>query len=147
MLILKDKKMNKKGINPLLLIGIIGIFTIGSNFIVQLYRAFGENRYIWWTARTMPLRIDETRDSFKVSINGKAMERHLSEGTILALDENGNYKPIVSGDVSVRLNNWNRVRVSILINALFTGIFFGASITLFIIGLVQVLNKRNDKMA
>jgi len=71
----------------------------------------------------MPLRIDETRDSFKVSINGKAMERHLSEGTILALDENGNYKPIVSGDVSVRLNNWNRVRVSILINALFTGIF------------------------
>ncbi len=147
MLIAKDKKIKKAGINPLLLIGIIGIFTIGSSFIVQLYRAFGENRDIWWTAKTMPLRIHETRDSFKLSINGKTIESHLSEGTLLVLDENGKYKPIGSADVSVRLNNWNKVRVSILINALIAGIFFGASIAFFIAGLFQVLNKRNDKIA
>lgn len=138
--------MNKKGINPLLLIGIIGIFTIGSNFMVQLYRAFGENRDIWWTAKTMPLRIHETRDSFKLSINGKNIEGHLSEGALLTLDENGAYKPIKSADVSVRLNNWNKVRASILINALITAVFFGASVTVFIVGLFQVLKRRRESV-
>ncbi len=136
--------MRKTKLNALLIIGIIGIFTCGSNFAVQIYRAFGGNQDIWWTAKTMPLTIDETKESFELSINGKTIQKHLSEGTLLALNDNGNQKPVVSGDISVRLNNWNKVRASILNNALFSSVLFGASITMLIMGLIQVLNRRSN---
>ena len=136
--------MKKTKLNALLIIGIIGIFTIGINFAVQIYRAFGSNQDIWWTAMTMPLTIDKTKESFELSINGKTIQNHLSEGTLLALDDEGNQQPVVSGDISVRLNNWNKVKASILTNALFSGVLFGASITMLIIGLIQLLNRRSS---
>ena len=102
--------MKKTKLNALLIIGIIVIFTIGINFAVQIYRAFGSNQDIWWTAMTMPLTIDKTKESFELSINGKTIQNHLSEGTLLALDDEGNQQPVVSGDISVRLNNWNKAK-------------------------------------
>ena len=135
--------MKKTRLNALLIIGIIGSFTCGGNLAVQLFRAFGENQDIWWTARTMPLTIDETEESFELSISGKTIQKHVSEGTLLAADTEGNQRPVVSGDISVRLNNWNKVRASILTNALYSAVLFGASITMLIVGLIPVLNKRN----
>ena len=136
--------MRKTKLNALLIIGIIGVFTIGINFVIQIYRAFGSNQDIWWTATTMPLTIDKTKESFELSINGKTIQNHLSEGTLLALDNEGKQQSVVSGDISVRLNNWNKVKASILINALFSGVLFGAGITMFIIGLIQLLNRRSS---
>ena len=136
--------MRKTKLNALLIIGIIGSFTCGGNLAVQIFRAFGSNQDIWWTAKTMPLTIDQTKESFELSINGKTIQKHLSEGTLLALNNEGNQKPIVSGDISVRLNNWNKVRASILTNSLLSGVLSGASITMLIMGLIQVLNRRNN---
>ena len=135
--------MRKTKLNALLIIGIIGVFTIGINFVIQIYRAFGSNQDIWWTATTMPLTIDKTKESFELSINGKTIQKHLADGTLLTLNDEGNQQPVVSGDISVRLNNWNKARASILTNSLFTGVLFGASITMLIIGLIQLLNRRN----
>ncbi len=136
--------MRKTRLNALIIIGIIGSFTCGGNLAVQLFRAFGQNQDIWWTARTMPLTIDETEESFELSISGKTIQKHISEGTLLAANDNDDQRPVVSGDVSVRLNNWNKVRASILTNALFSCLLFGASIAMLIIGLIQVLNRRNN---
>lgn len=136
--------MRKTKLNALLIIGIIGVFTIGINFVIQIYRVFGSNQDIWWTATTMPLTIDKTKESFELSINGKTIQKHLAEGTLLALNDEGNQQSVVSGDISVRLNNWNKVKASILINALFSGVLFGAGITMFIIGLIQLLNRRSS---
>jgi len=136
--------MRKTKLNALLIIGIIGVFTIGINFVIQIYRAFGSNQDIWWTATTMPLTIDKTKESFELSINGKTIQKHLADGTLLALNDEGNQQSVVSGDISVRLNNWNKVKASILINALFSGVLFGAGITMFIIGLIQLLNRRSS---
>jgi len=136
--------MRKTKLNALLIIGIIGVFTIGINFVIQIYRVFGSNQDIWWTATTMPLTIDQTKESFELSINGKTIQKHLADGTLLALNDEGNQQSVVSGDISVRLNNWNKVKASILINALFSGVLFGAGITMFIIGLIQLLNRRSS---
>ena len=136
--------MRKTKLNALLIIGIIGVFTIGINFVIQIYRVFGSNQDIWWTATTMPLTIDKTKESFELSINGKTIQKHLADGTLLALNDEGNQQSVVSGDISVRLNNWNKVKASILTNALFSSVLFGASITMLIIGLIQLLNRRSS---
>jgi len=136
--------MRKTRLNALIIIGIIGSFTCGGNLAVQLFRAFGQNQDIWWTARTMPLTIDETEESFELSISGKTIQKHISEGTLLAANDNDDQRPVVSGDVSVRLNNWNKVRASILTNALFSCLLFGASIAMLII--VYVFSKNETKL-
>ena len=78
--------MRQTKINPLLLIGVIGVFTVGTPFAINMYRAFGGNQDIYWTARTMPLTIDKTKNSFELFINKKCLNMiwlsHLSKDKI-----------------------------------------------------------------
>ena len=134
--------MNKPRINPLVFIGLIGILTIGTNFAVQLYRAFWGNQDIWWTARTMQLPIQDSRDKFKLFINGKPLQKHLANGSLFALDNNGERYRVVSKDITIRLNNWNKVKSSILANAIISGVAFGVIITVLVIGLIQVFAQK-----
>jgi hypothetical protein len=129
-------------INPLVFMGIIGLFTIGTSFGLQLYRAYGTERDIWWTAVTMPLSVEETEDDFRLSIAGKPLREHLAEGSLFALDSEGEEYRVVSEDVKVRVNNWNKVKSSILESAVATGVALGAVITVLVIGLVEVYRKR-----
>lgn len=135
--------MKRTRLNVFLLIGIIGVFTAGSNFAVQLYRAFGANQDIWWTARTTPLKIEETRNSVELLIDNKSIHDHLSKGTLI-LDYDSKGRPaITSGDITVRINNWYKVKSSILTHALLPCSIFSASLTLLIIGIIQFLRRKN----
>ncbi len=134
--------MTKSKINPLVLIGLVGILTIGTNFAVQLYRACRGNQDIWWTPRTMQLPLKETRDNFRLFISGKPLDQHLEEQTLYALDQEGKKYRIVTQDISVRVNNWNKVRASILSNALVSSVAFGVVLTLLVTGLVQVWGQK-----
>ena len=136
--------MKKMKLNTLLLIGIIGVFTAGSNFAVQMYRAFGGDQNIWWTARTMPLGIDEIRNSFELFIDNKSIHKHLSDGTLRLLFENGSHKSVILSDLSFRVNNWNKVKSSILTNSLLPCFLFSASLTMLVIGLIQAFSKKNS---
>jgi hypothetical protein len=130
-------------INEYLLIGLFGLFTVGSNLAVHLYRAYGGDRTIWWTARTLPLNLDETKDVFELRIRSKPLQTHLAEGTLSVVNEEGIGEPVVSGDVAVRVNNWERVKASILANALLSGFLFGASVALLIAGICRSLSGRS----
>ncbi|MBW2097634.1 MAG: hypothetical protein JRG77_02260 [Deltaproteobacteria bacterium] len=134
--------MNKPKINPLVLIGLIGMLTIGTNFSTQLYRAFWGNQDIWWTVRTMQLPIEDSKNNFKLFISGKLLQKHLADGSLFALDRNGEQYRVVSKDVTIRLNNWNKVKSSILTNALISGVLFGIVITVLVIGLIQVFGQK-----
>lgn len=125
-----------------MLAGIIGIFTIGSNFFIQIYRAYLGNQDIWWTPRTMQLGIEEAKDNFKLYISGKPLQQHLTDGNLFILDNDGGQYRVVSKDVTVRLNNWNKVRSSILANAIINGVFFGIILTVMVIGLIQVYRQK-----
>lgn len=137
--------MNKR-INPLLLIGLIGTLTIGTSLIANLYHAFWGAHDIWWTPEAMSLPIEETRNHFALSIGRKSLQKHLSEGTLFAVDNNGEQYPIVSKDVTIRLNNWDNVKASILKNAIISSFVLGVAVTLLITGLIQVLvqNKKSS---
>ncbi|MDW7679231.1 MAG: hypothetical protein SCK70_01600, partial [bacterium] len=67
--------------NPLLFIGALGSLIWGLFFGIQLYSSFGANQNIYWTPRTMPLQIDETKQSFELFIGGKSIHEHLSDKT------------------------------------------------------------------
>jgi hypothetical protein len=134
--------LNRPRMNPLLFMGLIGMFTIGTNFGLQLYRAFWGNQDIWWTASTAPLSIEESIDSFELFISGKTLQKHLSEGSLSALDDNGEQYPVVSKDLTVRLNNWYKVKSSILTNAIMTGVAFGIVVTVLVIGFIQVWRQK-----
>jgi hypothetical protein len=133
--------MNKR-INPLLWIGVIGMLTIGTSFFIDVYRAFwGEDR-IWWTPQAMRLPIEETKNHFELYIGGESLRKHLSEGTLFSVAKNGEQYRIVPKDISVRLNNWDKAKASILTNTTMSGFAFGVSITLLVIGLIQVLAQK-----
>ena len=134
--------MNTKSINPLLLIGFIGFFTIGSSFFVHTYNAFWGNKDIHWTHQSMRLPLEETKNDFQVYISEKLLQKHLTEHTLYAIDNNGVQYPVVSEDVSVRLNNWNKVRLRSLTFAIFSGFSFGITLTLLITGLIQTVSKK-----
>jgi hypothetical protein len=138
--------MNTKSINPLLLIGLIGVFTIGSSFFVDIYGAFFGNKDIYWTPQSMKFPIEDANNDFQVYISEKLLQKHLAENTLFAIDNNGVQYPVVTKDVSVRLNNWNKARSRILTTAIFNGFAFGITLTLFITGIIQtVAKKRKEK--
>jgi len=131
-----------KNINALLWIGLIGTLTIGTNFITSVYRAFHEDTGIWWTHHSMKLPIEQTVNSFEIYIREKQLSRHVSEGTLLSVDKNGEQHRVVSGDIGVRLNNWDKNRASILTHAIIGGFISGITITLLITGLIQVFARK-----
>ena len=137
--------MKQMKLNALLLIGIIGTFTVGTTFAINVYRAFWGNPNIYWTARTMPLTIDETKSSFEIFINRKSIHDHLSDGTLQAVLENGDQKSIVSNDITVRINNWHKVKASILAHSLVPCFLFSASFTMLIIGIIQIFLRKSNR--
>jgi hypothetical protein len=132
--------MNIKSINPLLAIGLTGIFIIGSSFFVDLYNAFYGDKNIYWTHQSMKMPIEKTKNDFEIYIGEKLLQKQLSDKTIFAVDKDGKQYPVVSQDITVRLNNYNSVKSAILTRTTFTGFAFGISLTLFIIGL---FHRRN----
>ena len=129
--------MNNR-INVLLWIGLLGTLAFGIRFTTDVYRVVWGDHSIWWTPQEMRLPIDETRNNFEMYIGGKLLQRHLSEGTLFSVDKHGEQYRIVSKDISVRLNNWDKVKALILRNASIGGFALGVTITLFLIGLIKV---------
>jgi len=90
----------------------------------------------------MHLPIEDSRDHFELFINGKPLQKHLANGSLFALDNNGEKYRVVSKDLTIRLNNWNKVKSSILANAIISGVAFGVVITVLVIGIIQVFAQK-----
>ncbi len=103
------------------------------------------NKNIYWTHQSIKLPIEDANNDFQVYISGKLLQKHLAENTLFAIDNNGVQYPVVSKDVSVRLNNWNKVRSRMLTTAIFTGFSFGITLTLLITGLIQTVAKKKKE--
>jgi hypothetical protein len=132
--------MANKRVNPILWIGLIGTLTIGTSFITDAYRAFWGDQSIWWTPQAMTLPVEETRDNFELYIGGKPLRKHLSDGTLFSVDNNAKQYSLVSKDITVRLNNWDKIKASILGHTTISGFAFGVAITLLVIGLIQIFH-------
>lgn len=136
--------MRKWRNNPLLLIGFIGLFTIGTKFATELYRAYWGDDSIWWTHQQMRLPLGRAENTFVLYIADKPLRGHLDEGSLFMVDAAGRQARVDPAEVSVRLNNWPRVKASILTWALISAFAFGCSFTLFVTGLIQVLTQKKS---
>jgi hypothetical protein len=137
--------MMNRSINSLLWIGLTGIFLIGSSFVSDLYQAYRGDNSMWWTHNDKRLSLEETRDSFELYISGKLLQKHITDGTLSGADKSGTPYPIASGDIAVRLNNWDKIRTSILSRATVSGFGFGVSVTLAAAGLIQIFRRKEKK--
>jgi len=134
--------MNNRPFNTLLWIGLTGSLIFGTSFIADIYQAFRGDRNIWWTHQAMRLPIEKTKDNFELYIGGKLLQKHLTDQTLYSTDKNGRQYPVVAGDISVRLNNWDRIKASILSRTVMAGFTFGITITLLVMGLIQAFQNR-----
>jgi hypothetical protein len=130
--------------NALLWMGLTGSLIFGTTFFENVYRAFWADQTIWWTPQSMRLPIEETKNDFEIYIAGTPLNKHLSERTLTALDKNGKPYPVVSKDITIRRNNWDRTQSSILANTTFIGLVFGASLTMMLIGLYPYFQQRKQ---
>lgn len=132
----------RKRVNPPLLIGLIGTFTIGSHFVTHIARTFWSNPKIWWAPRTMQLSLAETRNTFELFLSKRLLQKHIEAGTLFAVDEQGRQYRVAPEDFGVQLNNWPRIKASSLTSALFSAFGSGVALTCLVLGLV---NLRRDK--
>ena len=75
-----------------------------------LYRELARRSDIWWTPRTMLVPLAETRDRVEIYTRGKPLAALLQAGN-LRIAEGGGLSALATGDVGLRFNNWDRVRV------------------------------------
>lgn len=130
-----------KGINPFLLIGGIGLLTVGSQLIVFLYRAYCGPDNIWWTPKAMAVPLGEATGDFEMFVAGEPLGKILAEGGLVVSKEGGT-KGVAVQDVSVRLNHWHKVKASFLGHATYMSFMSGASFALLVVGLAQMAAKR-----
>ena len=127
--------------NPFLLIGMIGIFTCGSQFAAKYTQANWGNRDIWWTPITMALPLEETKNDFAIYLNGESLQRHLARGTLTVTTDTGTSSRVASSGIKVRINNWHKVRASQLHWAIYFALALGSCATLFGIGVAQWISN------
>jgi len=132
----------KRDINALLLIGIIGAAVLGPQFAVQYGRATWGDKDIWWTPASLALPLQETKQEFRVFLSGEPLQGHLERGSLSATDPNGRSYQVVSEDIRVRLNNWNKVRASHLHSAVLSAFMLGVSVTFLLLGVLQFATRR-----
>ena len=127
---------------PFLLIGMIGIFTCGSQFAAKYIQAIWGNQDIWWTPMQMELPLDETKNDFAIFISGESLRKHIDRGSLSATDQLGKPYRVVPGDIKVRINNWYKIKASLLHWCVYLAMALGSCITFFGIGLVQWIGQR-----
>ena len=133
----------KRRINPLLLIGIIGTCTIGSQLAVHVARAYWGDRDIWWTPVKMAVPFEQTKNEFCILIKGKPLADYLDAGGLAVKEQDGTQQPVAATDLTARLNNWPRTKSSILSFALFSAFGSGVALTCLAIGLIQAIAARS----
>jgi hypothetical protein len=115
----------KRRINEMLAVGLTGTFIFGMIFASNFMDAHWGNKNIWWTHVAKALPLEQTKENFQLYIGGRLLQRHLEQGTLLAVAQTGKPYKVVSKDVRVRLNNWNEIKAQRLNNAVITAFFWG----------------------
>jgi len=131
--------------NALLLIGLIGTFTNGTYFLTQIARAYWGDRNMWWTPAKMAIPFEDTGDKFEIFIRGKLLRGYLADTALYVKSGEAYEDPVSSEDLKVRLNNWYRVKSSILSNAILGAFLLGVSLACLTVGLIRILSRRERK--
>ena len=131
----KEQTMHK--MNGLLIAGIIGLSVFGAQFGIQYGRVLWGNKDIYWTPKSMALPLSETQHNFEVFVSGDLLQNHLNRKSLSATDPQGERYQLRAEDIVVRLNNWQKVKSTILHTAIWLAFMLGMSLMCLLVGIKQ----------
>ncbi len=110
------------------------LLTAGLLFIpvVAIYSELSKRSDIWWTPPALAGSLTESQDRVQVYVRGKPLDALLNEGKLRITEETGSHT-LGASEISLRLNNWDRVRVTRLPILLFYAAACGAGALLVLI--------------
>ena len=76
---------------------------------VPLYRELSRPKDIWWTPRAMLVPLAESADRVEIYARGRPLTGLLQAGQI-RITEDARTSELTPGEVSLRFNNWDRLR-------------------------------------
>jgi len=122
------------------------LLTAGLLFIpvVALYSELSKRSDIWWTPPALAASLTESQDRVQVYVRGKPLDALLNEGKLRITEETGS-PTLGASEISLRFNNWDRVRVTRLPILLFYAAACGAGALLVLIIATGRLAYRGEK--
>jgi len=111
---------------------------------VALYGELSKRSDIWWTPPTMALSLTESQDRVRIYARGTPLETLLGAKRLWIRDEAGS-SPLVAPEISLRLNNWDRVRAARLPMLLVYAAACGAGVVLLLLIATGRLAYRGER--
>ena len=101
-----------------------GIFFLMS--ALQIVRFFNQPADIWWTPKTLSLRLADNSDRAQVYVRDVDLREHVKTGRVQLVTDTG-AAPITESDVRLRFNNWDRIRAEGIPALVGDGVVLGAT--------------------
>lgn len=137
----QEKEYIMRKTNGFLIAGIIGVSVVGAHFGIQYGRAVWGNNDMWWTPKSMALPLSQTRNNFEVFVSGDLLQNHLDRKSLSATNPQGERYDLSPDDIEVRLNNWQKVKSSMLHTAVWAAFMLGVSVMSFVVGVKQFISE------
>jgi hypothetical protein len=113
---------------------------------VPLVRELTGRNDIWWTPQTMLVPLAQSKDRVEIYARGKPVDALLEAGQ-LQTSQAGGSSVLAAGDIGMRFNNWDHVRVQRMPMLLLDAAACGAIICLFLLFVTGRLTYRDEKAA
>jgi hypothetical protein len=110
---------------------------------LPLYRELSQHSDIWWTPHTMLVPLAQGRDRVEVYARGKPLDALLDAGQ-LQTSQAGGASTLAKGDVGLRFNNRDRIRVQHLPLLLLDAATCGAIACLFLMFVTGRIEFRQE---
>ena len=112
--------------------------------VVALYSELSKRSDIWWTPPPMAASLTESQDRVEIYVRGKPLGALLNEGKLRIAEETGS-ATVGASEISLRFNNWDRVRLTRLPILLFYAAACGAGGLLVLVIATGRLAYRGEK--
>jgi len=123
-------------------LGLPALFLLTSS--VRIYSFLHQRPDIWWTPRGGMVPLAQSHDRVAVYVAGAELDDVVAAGR-LRLQRDQGTSAIAPNDVTMRFNNWDRVRAQQLPTMLMYGTTAGAAAALLLVGLILTLAERNPQ--
>ena len=107
----------------------------------RLYSFFHQRPDIWWTPRGSQVPLAESHDRVAVYVGGTELDDLVAAGQ-LRIQRGVVASGVSPSDISMRFNNWDRVRAQQTPMVLILTLTAGAAAAVLLVGLIMTLTKR-----